>query len=115
MIQMTRGDIVYVHNECGNSVGSEWTKDRPAIIVSNDMCNKYSPVVEVVYTTTKRRKRLLPTHVIVHSTPFTSIALCEAIYSVDKCRIQRTVGQCSPKEMFQINNALVISLGLKGE
>jgi len=76
---MRRGDIVYIHNENGKSVGSEWTKDRPAIIVSNNLCNEHSPVVEVVYTTTSRRKHLLPTHVIMHSTPFNSVAMCEAV------------------------------------
>jgi mRNA interferase MazF len=111
---MTRGDIVYVHNEHGHSVGSEWTYDRPAIIVSNNMCNKYSSVVELVYVTTSKRKRLLPTHVLVKSTPYPSTALCESIYSVDKSRIQRTIGHCSPQEMFRINDALAISLGLKG-
>jgi mRNA interferase MazF len=111
---MTRGDIVYVHNEQGRSVGSEWAWDRPAIIVSNNLCNKHSPVVEVVYCTTSRRKHLLPTHVILHSTPITSVALCESVYSVDKCRIQRIIGHCSTEEMVQINNALAVSLGLKG-
>jgi mRNA interferase MazF len=110
---VTRGDIVYVRNDERNATGSEWSKDRPAIIVSNDMCNKYSPVVEVVYTTTVRRKHLLPTHVILKSTPYPSVALCESIYSVDKSRIQRTIGQCSQKELFRINDALAISLGLK--
>jgi len=71
---MTRGDIVYVRNDVGKATGSEWSKNRPAIIVSNDACNKFSPVVEVVYTTTSRRKHLLPTHVILHSTPSTSVA-----------------------------------------
>lgn len=111
---MTRGDIVYVHNDTHKATGSEWAWDRPAIIVSNDACNKYSPVVEVVFTTSSRRKRLLPTHVILHSTPVKSVALCEHVYSVDKSRINRIIGQCSPKEMFKINNALAVSLGLKG-
>jgi len=109
---MRRGDIVYIHNENGKSVGSEWTKDRPAIIVSNNLCNEHSPVVEVVYTTTSRRKHLLPTHVIMHSTPFNSVAMCEAVYSVDKSRIEKVIGHCTTSEILRINNALAISLGL---
>ena len=96
---MRRGDIVYVHDQ-GTSTGSEWSKDRTAIIVSNNLCNEYSPVVEVVYTTTSPRKRLLPTHVIMHSTPLNSIALCEAVYSVDKSRIERVIGHCSTSEIY---------------
>ena len=109
---MRRGDIVYIRNEEGKSTGSEWSKDRPAIIVSNDRCNEHSPVIEVVYTTTARRKRLLPTHVIVHSTPYTSVVLCEAVYSVDKSRIDHSIGHCNNTEMIKINNALKVSLGL---
>lgn len=109
---MTRGDIVFVHNEQGKSTGCEWTKDRPAIIVSNNTCNQHSPVVEVVFTTTSRRKRLLPTHVILHSTRMTSVALCEAVYSVDKSRITEC-GMCvDQKEMRKIDHALKVSLGL---
>jgi mRNA-degrading endonuclease toxin of MazEF toxin-antitoxin module len=111
---MTRGDIVYVRCDKRKSTGSEWANDRPAIIVSNDVCNKHSPVVEVVFTTTSRRKHLLPTHVIVHSTPAKSVVLCESVYSVDRSRIDRIIGHCSEKELFRINKALVVSLGLKG-
>ena len=109
---MTRGDIVYIHNEEGKSVGSEWAKDRPAIVVSNDRCNEHSPVIEVVYTTTARRKHLLPTHVIIHSTPHHSVVLCEAVYSVDKSRITDVIGHCSASEMVRINRALKVSLDL---
>lgn len=111
---MTRGDIVFVYNDVHKTTGHEWSKSRPAIIVSNNTCNKYSPVVEVVFTTHSRRKHLLPTHVILKSTPKPSVALCEHVYSVDKSRIKRTIGRCSPKELFRINNALAIGLGLKG-
>lgn len=109
---MRRGDIIYVHNEKGNCTGCEQANDRPAIVVSNNLCNEHSPVIEVVYTTTAHKKHLLPTHVIVHSTPFNSIALCEAVYSVDKSRIDRVIGHCSTSEILRINNALAISLGL---
>lgn len=112
MIHVHRGDIVYVRNEEGKSTGCEWTKDRPAIIVSNNLCNEHSPVIEIVYLTTSPRKHLLPTHVIVHSTPLNSVALCEAVYSVDKSRIESVIGQCSTSEILRINNALAISLGL---
>ena len=111
---MTRGDIVYVRVDKRKSTGSEWAFDRPAIIVSNDVCNEHSAVVEVVFTTSTRRKHLLPTHVVLHSTPLVSIALCESVYSVDKSRINRIIGRCSEKEMFRINDALAVSLGLKG-
>lgn len=109
---MYRGDIVYIRNDDNKSVGHETMKDRPAIIVSNNLCNEHSPVIEVVFTTTSPRKRLLPTHVIIHSTPLNSIALCEAVYSVDKSRVDSVIGHCSTSEILRINHALSISLGL---
>lgn len=111
---MTRGDIVVVYNNPERVTGSEWLKNRPAVVVSNNACNKHSPVVEIIYLTTSPRKRHLPTHVPIHSSPDPSVALCEAIYSVDKSRIDRTLGHCSKCEMNLIDNALMISLGLKG-
>ena len=110
---MTRGDIVVVHNDPEKVTGSEWLKDRPAIIVSNNACNEHSPVVEVVYLTTAKRKRHLPTHVLIRSSPDISTALCEAVYSVDKSRIERTLGHCTRWEMVCIDQALKISLGLR--
>jgi len=57
---MNRGEIYWV--KCAAACGSETRKDRPALIVSNELCNKHSPAVEIVYLTTKEKKPL-PTHV----------------------------------------------------
>ena len=57
---MNRGEIYWV--KCAAARGGEMRKDRPALIVSNELCNKHSPVVEMVYLTTKEKKPL-PTHV----------------------------------------------------
>ena len=46
-MNINRGDIFYVN--LSETVGSEERSGRPAIIVSNRLCNKHSPVVEVVY------------------------------------------------------------------
>ena len=109
---MKRGDIVIVYIENDNATGSEWNKSRPAVVVSNNYCNTFSPVIEVVYLTTKPRKKPLPTHVSISSTPLGCVATCEAVYSVDKSRIMETVHECTLKEMLEINKALAISLGL---
>lgn len=58
-----RGDIFYIANS-GHVVGSEQRSGRPGIIVSNDLANKHSPNVSVVYLTSQEKKPL-PTHVDV--------------------------------------------------
>lgn len=70
--QFRRGDIYYIANERYRA-GSEIRKDRPAIIVSNDVNNRFGNVVEVVFLTTSPKKNI-PTHVTIRSTGRKSIA-----------------------------------------
>ncbi len=82
------------------------------MIVSNNLNNEHSQVVEAVYCTT-REKTPLPTHVKINSTTQESTVLCEQIFSIDKSRLRGCAGHCNEKEMKEIDEALVVSLGLK--
>ena len=53
---MKRGEIYYIESTY-RETGSEQRGGRPAVIVSNDKNNENSEVVEVVYMTTKPKKR----------------------------------------------------------
>lgn len=105
-----RGDIFFI--QPGSSVGCEQYAGRPGIIVSNDLNNKHSTVVEVVYLTTAPKKDL-PTHVTVRSSPKGGVALCESIYSVSTERIGDYAGHVTQEEMANIEIALLISLGIQ--
>lgn len=105
-----RGDIYYV-NRAGTTTGSEQMPGRPAIIVSNNMCNTYSSTIEVVYLTTQPKSDL-PTHVTIRSTSRQSTALCEQISSIDTSRIGEFVSVCTDQEMELVDTALMISLGI---
>lgn len=105
MMDIRRGDIWYIDYEKSN--GSEQHGMRPAIIVSNDIGNTHSPVVEVVWLTSADKKPL-PTHVVIGN----SIALCEQIHTVDKSRLVELKKCCTEKQMMQINRAMMISLGI---
>lgn len=104
---MRRGEIYYIDNE--NAVGCEQRGIRPAVIVGNDVGNKYSPVLLVVYFTLQPKKTL-PTHVYVRGY---GTALCEQIFTIDKSRILQKKGECTSSEMERINKALCISLGME--
>ena len=106
---MKRGDIYFVVG--GAAVGSEQTANRPAVIVSNDIGNRFAPIVEVVYLTT-RKKVSLPTHVFIGSAPKPSVALCEQIVTVSKSRLQRRIGRVTQQEINNIDKALRKSLGI---
>lgn len=105
-----RGDIFYIANSKFYSTDPSNEAGRPGIIVSNDTLNEHSPVVEVVYLTTKDKKPM-PTHVgILCKIP--STALCETIYTVTKDRLGNFVRSCTDKEMAEINRGMLCSLGI---
>lgn len=109
---LTRGSVYYVvPSEAHPSVGHEQRSGRPAIIVSADVNNARSDLVEVVYLTTKK-KRPRATHVPIMATGLASTALCEQISTVDKSRITNYCGQCTREELSAVDAALMISLGL---
>lgn len=107
--KIARGDIFYVNKGLNN--GHEQKAGRPALIVSNDLNNKYSTTVEVVFLTTKAKKPM-PTHITIRGR-VPSIALCEQITTVDKNRLGVFVRCCTREEMKEIDKALAVSLGLK--
>lgn len=81
--------------------------------MSNNKNNENSNVVEIVYMTTQP-KTDLPTHVTVRSTGRISTVLCEQVYSVSTERVGTYIGECTDKEMENIDIALMISLQLDG-
>lgn len=101
-VEVTRGDVVWVNFPQGN--GSVQSGIRPAIVVSNDKNNRYSPNVTVVPVTSKSKK-YLPTHVFVGTQGGLSRAstvLCEEIMPVDKKRITGYIGRIPFNSMHQI-------------
>lgn len=83
-------DIVQV--DLGESFGSEQGGKRPAVIVQNNIGNKYSPTVLIVPMTSEIKKVNMPTHNVMHKTKFNgldadSMLLGEQTTAIDKKRI----------------------------
>ena len=111
-VEVTRGDVVWVNFPQGN--GSVQSGIRPAIVVSNDKNNRYSPNVTVAPITSKSKK-YLPTHVFVGTQGGLSRAstvLCEEIMPVDKKRITGYIGRIPFNSMHQIETAIKIQIAL---
>lgn len=113
-----RGQIWIVHENTDNpAVGTELWSNRPAVIVSNDVNNRRSGFVEIVYLTTSTRKRSSPMHIQLGS-PLQdgkqSMALCEQVHTVDVSRLHRRKGVLGHNVMAQIGEALAISLDIEG-
>ena len=107
---MKRGDIYFIKPH--EAIGHETAKARPGVIVSNNVLNATSPVVEVVYLTT-RPKKDMPTHAAIEATGTPSTALCEHIDHVDKSLLDNWLGVCSEEEMAGVDKALLCSLGIE--
>lgn len=111
-----RGEIYFA--DLDPHYGSEQGGKRPVIVIQNNTGNKFAPTVIVAAVTSKvSKKPNQPTHVLIEQNPAfsrPSVVLLEQIFTIDKERIQRLLGQTTPDEMHQINEALMNSLGLNG-
>lgn len=106
---MKRGEIYYITDRY--TIGCEIKGARPGVIVSNDIMNQTSNVVEVVYLTAQTKKAL-PTHAIVNATGRESTALCEQVDTVSTLLVGDYCGTCSEDEMLAIERGLLASLDL---
>ena len=112
---ITRGEVYYITSFHDNAVGSEMKAGRPALIVSNNKGNQFSPVVEVCYLT-RKEKPPLPTHIVVESGPCEdSTILCEQITTVSIERVGDFMCKLSDSTMDKVDRALMISLDLSPE
>ena len=109
-----RGDIYYA--DLGDGIGSEQRGHRPVVIVSNDLGNKHSPtIIAVPLTSHSDRHSKLPTHYPLSTEcglERPSVILAEQIDTFDKQRLGRFVGKVDPRQMWGVNRALAISIGL---
>lgn len=88
---MRKGDIYLA--DLGEEEGSLQAGKRPVIIVSNDVANEFSPVINIIPMTSKRKKAL-PTHVYIQDCGLSkpSLALAEQITSINKSHIIKKMG-----------------------
>lgn len=109
-----RGDIYWVN--FGVQKGSEQSGLRPAVIVQNDVGNKYSPITLVCPMTSKVKKQM-PTHVVLNPEDCgiekLSTVLCEQSRIIDKSRLLDKFGEITePNIIEDINEKIMISFGL---
>ena len=107
-----RGQIYYI--DLSPVVGSEQGGCRPAVVISNDVGNNFSPVIIIAPITSKIDKKRLPTQVELNTDcglATESIVMCEQLRTIDKSRIMgSSLGWVSFKEMKAIEQAIKVSL-----
>ncbi len=110
-----RGEIYVVNFD--PTVGAEIKKTRPAVIIQNDIANRWSPITIIAAITSKfDDERRYPTQVAVQAGEgglrVDSVILLNQIRSVDKSRLVRRVGVLRTETVREVDRALLLSLGL---
>jgi len=109
-----RGDIFYAN--LNPVVGSEQGGTRPVLILQNDIGNRFSPTTIVAAVTSRIKKGKLPTHVEISAERDNlekdSVILLEQIRTIDKRRLKQKITHLDDETMIDVDEALIISLGL---
>lgn len=109
-----RGEIYLVNWNPGR--GSEQLRKRPALVIQNDIGNKYSSTTIVAACSTAAVKAYpFIVHVKTEESGMDkdgSVNLAQ-IMTVDKTRLEVKLGELPAKKMLEVDQALKHSLGIE--
>jgi mRNA interferase MazF len=110
-----RGEIYLVSFD--PTIRHEIKKTRPALVIQNNVGNKYSPLTIVAAITSKVSAVLYPVEVIVQPSKANGLSALSAIRldqirTVDKRRLVRRMGAVDSSVIQMVEEAIQISLGL---
>jgi mRNA interferase MazF len=109
-----RGEVYLVNFD--PTIGAEVKKTRPAVVIQNDIGNRWSPITIVAAMTSRFEDPLYPTEVLVRASEggleVDSVVLLNQIRSVDKARLVRRLGALKGQTVKEVDRALLLSLGL---
>jgi mRNA interferase MazF len=109
-----RGEVYLVRFDPAE--GSEIKKTRPALILQNDIGNRYSSTTIVAAITSKTDDNHYPTEVAMFAPEGglvkDSLVRLDQIRTLDRKRLLKRLGKLKPKSMERVNQAMKISLGL---
>lgn len=109
-----RGEIYWV--DVHPARGSEQAGRRPALVMQNEVGNRFASTTIVVALTTRLRAPAPPHQVLVRSAtsglPRDSMAKCDQLLTLAQDRLLDRVGVLPAESMREIDAALRYSLGL---
>ena len=96
--------------------GSEIKKTRPAMIIQNDLGNRFSNITIVAAITSQFKLPMHPTNVLIKAPEaglaVDSVVRLDQIRSVDKRRLVKKLGVARAATVATVDRAIKISLGL---
>lgn len=97
--------------------GSEQAGTRPAVVVSREAINRYSPVIVICpLTDAAHVPKLYPSDVRIQALEGglskDSVVLTGRVRAIAKSRLLRCLGELHPETMEQVERALKITLNL---
>ena len=105
---MKRGEVWWVNFD--PSIGGEIQKERPAVIVSNDIANRLLNRVQVVPLTSSV-DRLYPSEAYVTLNDRQHKAMADQITTVSKKRLINTMDKLSKSDLHAVERIIKIQLG----
>lgn len=106
---MKRGEVWWI--DFDPSVGGEIKRTRPAVILSNDISNKYLNRVPVVPLSSNIGK-LYPSEAYVTVSGKQSKAMADQMTTVSKLRLHNSVGSLSSSDLAAVESAVRTQLSL---
>jgi mRNA interferase MazF len=115
IVHIHRGGVYLVSFD--PTVGHEIKKTRPALVIQNDVGNRYSSLTIVAAITSKVSPVPYPVEVVVEPTNTNGLSVRSAIRldqirTVDRQRLIKRLGQIDRSTLARVDQATKISLGL---
>ena len=114
MSRILKGEIYPA--DLSPTIGSEISKTRPVLIVSNDINNQYAATVTIVPVTSTTEK-IYPFEVSLPAGEVNlrndSKAKANQIRTIDKLRLKKLFGKISKEKLKEIEKAILIHLEIE--
>jgi mRNA interferase MazF len=98
------------------TVGHEIKKTRPALVIQNDVTNRYGMTTIVAAITSKVSDPPYPNEVVIHPSrtglEVASTVRLDQVRTVDRRRLLKKLGKVDEVTLRKVDEAISISLGL---
>ncbi len=113
--EILRGEIYLIN--FNPAIGHEVRDIHPALVIQNDIGNKYSAVTIVAAITSNLKVARLPVGILIDGKESglksRSVVNLGQIHTVDKERLGKCIGSIPAEKMKRVDRAIEVSLGLR--